>query len=620
MLFVLLFSLAIAGLTILEFPIVVFLLRSPSFVLWILSRILANSSFIGDKFLSIKTKSSFIKADSSSCKSTSSFIRDNPLFLKTKSSFCKIKSLFHRIKISFCKLESSFIKFSKNLFLAMSGACLLALLSWQIYQRRYDDSLKTFFSQNKSAQESLLEPDLVPVNSGAFHLSMGEVQEMIGSGKYLYSSDGLDYQLFSSKEYKPWNQIWLVARNSFQTSWQQKLSQIWFDDVFYSGFNSEKRSKMKWYTNMLYETNSVVLEEWKIEGLAKIRYNLQQRLAKTYSNNQTAGLVLWMLIGDKSKFSKEDYQLFIDSGLVHLVAVSWWNVVMIVAFLTAVLFFVPFYLRVILILCSVIFYWFVCGMDSSVFRAILMGSLSLVALLVGRGTTLWRSLGLVYVGMLIYNPYFLVYDVGFLLSFSAVLGIVFMDVFKKDPNQIVVSKPEPVSRSWRYILSKSKVCTISKRWVFWIWNNYIKPSLGATLGIFPVIIFFMGQINLWWIIWNSFVLPFVPFIMIGWLIGWFLPWRLQTYFVPILDFFVKWNYIVAEKIDQYWPTIVADSVWIKFLLFFASISMIIISIWTLTRHEQDKPSMDKVKSLLDKNSTSSYDEILSKLDVWISKK
>jgi len=31
-----------------------------------------------------------------------------------------------------------------------------------------------------------------------------------------------------------------------------------------------------------------------------------------------------------------------------------------------------------------------------------------------------------------YNPYFLIYDVGFLLSFSAVLGIIFIDVFKKE--------------------------------------------------------------------------------------------------------------------------------------------------------------------------------------------
>ena len=74
-------------------------------------------------------------------------------------------------------------------------------------------------------------------------------------------------------------------------------------------------------------------------------------------------------------------------------------------------------------------------MDSSVLRAVCMGSLSLVALLVGKGASLRRLLGMVYIGMLCYNPYFLVYDVGFLLSFSAVLGIVFIDVLKKEPKK-----------------------------------------------------------------------------------------------------------------------------------------------------------------------------------------
>jgi competence protein ComEC len=113
--------------------------------------------------------------------------------------------------------------------------------------------------------------------------------------------------------------------------------------------------------------------------------------------------------------------LFIDSGLVHLVAVSGGNIVMLVTFLTAILFFIPFYARITLILLAVLSYGVICGMDSSVLRAVLMGSLSLVALLVGRGSSLRRLLGLVYIGMLMYNPYFLVYDVGFILSFSAVL-------------------------------------------------------------------------------------------------------------------------------------------------------------------------------------------------------
>ena len=79
-----------------------------------------------------------------------------------------------------------------------------------------------------------------------------------------------------------------------------------------------------------------------------------------------------MLIGDKSEIPESDYQNFVDSGLVHLIAVSGGNVLMIVVFLQLVLFRLPFYVRIAVILCTIVVYGFVCGLDSSVFRAVIM--------------------------------------------------------------------------------------------------------------------------------------------------------------------------------------------------------------------------------------------------------
>ncbi|MBU0627382.1 ComEC/Rec2 family competence protein [Patescibacteria group bacterium] len=44
-------------------------------------------------------------------------------------------------------------------------------------------------------------------------------------------------------------------------------------------------------------------------------------------------MVLGMLIGDRSEIPPDDYQTFVDSGLVHLIAVSGGNIIMIVVFL-----------------------------------------------------------------------------------------------------------------------------------------------------------------------------------------------------------------------------------------------------------------------------------------------
>jgi len=518
MLFIFIFSLAIAGVTIIELPIVIILLRSPALIVFFISK-------------------------------------------------------------------------NRKIFLTITGACLLALISRQTYQRRYD-----FKTDN-------------------FPLSTGIISEVLWSGKYLYKSQSQDYLLYSTKVYKPEDQIRLVARNSIKPENIQPLASIKLEAVFYSGFNWQKRSKMKWYSNILYETNSILTHTWTTKWFVKVRYWLQQKIQETYTNNRTAWLVLGILIWDKSKFTKSEYQLFIDSGLVHLIAVSGWNIVMLVTFLTAILFFVPFYARIILILLAVLSYWIICWMDSSVLRAVLMGLLSLFALLVWRWSSLRRLLGLVHVGMLVYNPYFLVYDVWYLLSFSAVLGIVFVDVFKLDPKKNSQIKPIVISHC-KCKNGNPLLINLFNR----IRSSYLKPSLWATLGIFPVIIFFMGKINIAWIIWNIFVLPLVPFIMIGWFIGVFLPSRVQKYYTTFIDIMVARNYKIAGFVDQYGIVIVTDSPLFKFLLFFISVGMMTLTIWTLTKKELAKTKDDSVARNLDIKKTSKYDEILNHLVVETYKK
>jgi competence protein ComEC len=84
---------------------------------------------------------------------------------------------------------------------------------------------------------------------------------------------------------------------------------------------------------------------------------------------------------------------------------------MLVTFLTFILFFVPFYPRLVILLLAVLGYGMLCGMDSSVLRAVIMGTLSLVALLLGRPNLTRRALALACIAMILYNPYFLIYDV-----------------------------------------------------------------------------------------------------------------------------------------------------------------------------------------------------------------
>ncbi len=139
-----------------------------------------------------------------------------------------------------------------------------------------------------------------------------------------------------------------------------------------------------------------------------------------------------MVIGDKSQIPQSEYQGFIDSGLVHLVAVSGGNILMLVVFLHMLLFFLPFYMRLGVIILAIIGYGLLCGMDSSVFRAVIMGGMSMIALFRGREIDVRRLMSMSVVVMLMINPYFLAYDTGFLLSYSALIGIVYFTTVTSD--------------------------------------------------------------------------------------------------------------------------------------------------------------------------------------------
>ena len=130
------------------------------------------------------------------------------------------------------------------------------------------------------------------------------------------------------------------------------------------------------------------------------------------------------MIGDKSLLPPELYDSFVASGTVHIIAVSGGNIAMVVVLLNFLLMWVPVKIRNGLIIVMISLYALLCGGDSSVVRAAIMGGLTLMALFRGREISIWRLMRYSLIGLLFLNPFALVSDVGLLLSFGAIIGIV----------------------------------------------------------------------------------------------------------------------------------------------------------------------------------------------------
>ena len=417
---------------------------------------------------------------------------------------------------------------------------LLAGLSFGVKEWMY------YGYTNPSSFFFWLHWELLPSSSEKL-VGTGIITDVSTQGKYIFSYRNTEYLLYSKKEYSIGDCLWMVWRmqENNHTDWfsYRTISpEVFALPIFSWSFDYGKWMKMKGWRGTIYETNALKIDVQVVWWTKQVKKNIQEKIIKYYGKNKISGLVLGMLIGDRSQIPESEYQSFINSGLVHLVAVSGGNILMIVVFLQFILFFLPFYIRLGVILLTIIGYGCVCGLDSSVFRAVLMGGISMFALFRWREVNIRRLWSISCIIMLIINPYFLAYDTGFLLSYSALIGIVY---FEKSGEW----KVENWALTNTVSLSPRHHVSIGIRYVY---KSYLLPSIWASIGIFPSIIFFMGKINLLGIIGNLFVLPIVPFVMIyGFVSVWLYQYLRWDWLLWIEKFCVHYIYKISNLVAQY---------------------------------------------------------------------
>lgn len=475
---------------------------------------------------------------------------------------------------------------SRQILLSLFGACVLAGLAFGIKEIRYYGKIEIWIPAASPGGKITPEWDNGVWKNGNMEnkrnfVGSGIISDISGQGKYVFEIENNEYLLYSEKEYRIGDVIWLVgSMDSGQIpaaklnagmrgrKYRKITSWTFAVPLFSWAFDYPKWLKMKGRKGTIYEKNSIKngkMEKWKygfrlqsgtpewgnwVWIIQSMKKSIQEKVIDAYGKNKISGLVLGMLIGDKSQIPEKEYEQFVDSGLVHLIAVSGWNILMIVVFLQCILFFLPFYVRIACILVTITGYSLICGMDSSVFRALLMGWLSMVALFWGREINIWRLLSISAIIMLLINPYFLVYDTGFLLSYSAIIGLIYFQNNDKWEMKDDKWQPNRLQKTLQYI-----------------YKNYISPSIWASIGIFPIIIFFMGKINLLSIIGNLFVLPIVPFVMIYGFISiylhQFLGWSRLLWIEKIC---VEYIYKISELLSMYGVFLKVSWLWMKYLL------------------------------------------------------
>lgn len=256
------------------------------------------------------------------------------------------------------------------------------------------------------------------------------------------------------------------------------------------------------YEKYLYKNNVVGLVSFpsKIEILdvnkaSKIKYllyNLRNKSAITFQRVLSplkAAFINGLTLGGYSGFSEEFRGDMEKSGTTHLVALSGYNISVLVWVCMA--FFLYFFRKKTSILITLLIiagFVIMTGAEASVIRAAIMGGLIVIASYFGRFYDLKNALALAALLMVLFNPKVLVYDVGFQLSFLALLGIVYIkpliDKFLGFQNQ-----------------------------GFMAWKENLTVTTAAQLAVFPLLMIRFEYFSLSSLFANVAILELIPITM-----------------------------------------------------------------------------------------------------------
>lgn len=202
-----------------------------------------------------------------------------------------------------------------------------------------------------------------------------------------------------------------------------------------------------------------------------------------------SGLGEGLLLGVKQALGDELETAFRKTGITHIVVLSGYNVMLVVTFITYVLAFIlPFKWRIWFGLAGIAAFALLVGLSATVVRASMMAALLLFAQAIGRTYAVVRALMLTGICMLLLNPYLLVYDVGFQLSFIATLGLILLAPYIEQYVQFMPT--------------------------FGGLRTFLTATLATQVFVAPILLYQIGELSIVSVAVNVLVLPMVPIAML----------------------------------------------------------------------------------------------------------
>ncbi|HUQ97413.1 MAG TPA: ComEC/Rec2 family competence protein, partial [Chitinophagaceae bacterium] len=292
-----------------------------------------------------------------------------------------------------------------------------------------------------------------------------------------------------------------------------------------AGFDYERYSLFSGITHQVYltERDFYIVTTSKKGGfrgaLFQLRDGIVLLLKKYIKGAQETGLAEALLIGYKDDLDKTLVQSYSNTGVVHIIAISGLHVGLIYALL--LLLTKPLrgnktrWLRFFIVLSALWAFGLLAGAQPSVMRSVVMFSFIAAGVVLDRNPNIYNNLALSALLLLCYNPFWL-WDVGFQLSYTAVLSIV---IFFKPVYNVLFFENKLLDAVWKLMA----------------------VTLAAQLLTTPISLYYFHQFPVLFLFTNILAVPLSSVILIGELLLCFF------FFIPPAAGAVGWATTLAIR-------------------------------------------------------------------------
>ena len=380
-----------------------------------------------------------------------------------------------------------------------------------------------------------------------YFVTLSHFNDSIASGQLLlYVPKTNDEALHCGDEIWLNNAVYPIPKafNPYQFDYSKYLEK---QNVFHQIYTNENQIK-------IIQTHKTI--DFYIETL---RNNLSKSFDIHHFKPKTKAIIDALILGQRLELDKETIADYSNAGVIHILAISGLHISIIyffIVFLLKPLKKVRFGAEIQLLIVLGILWLFalLTGLPASVTRAVTLFSFISIGKYFNQPKAIYNALAISAFLILLVKPNS-IFDIGFQLSYAAVLSIVLFQPFYK-----------------KFYFTENKIAVY--------FSDTILVSLAAQIGVLPLSLYYFKQLPLLFLLANLVIIPLSSLVLIAGIIILPLNYVLPSFAIflgKILEFSIQFMNDYIHWIAQFKSGIITNisfSGWLTFSLYLVIIAFV----------------------------------------------